>query len=71
MGASFLPALQFPLLVPSSFDYELIRRGAIAHTAISDESYTQAYGGLRDYLLAVFVWSLGVIAVAIVAAFMH
>jgi hypothetical protein len=43
-----------PLLVPSSFDYELIRRGGIAHTAISDETYTQAYGGLRDYLLTVF-----------------
>ena len=43
-----------PLLIPSSFDYELIQRGAIAHTAISDESYTQAYGGLRDYLVAVF-----------------
>ena len=43
-----------PLLVSSSFDYELIRRGAIVSTPISDESYTQAYGGLRDYLLTVF-----------------
>lgn len=42
-----------PLLVPSSFDYELIRRGAIAQTAITDESYLQAYAGLRDYLTAV------------------
>jgi hypothetical protein len=28
-------------------------------------------GRIENYLLAVFVWSLGVIAVAIVAAFMH
>ncbi len=42
-----------PLLVPASFDYELIRRGAIAQTPISDESYGQAYDALRDYLLGV------------------
>lgn len=42
-----------PLLVPASFDYELIRRGAIAQTPISDESYGQAYESLRDYLLGV------------------
>lgn len=42
-----------PLLVPASFDYELIRRGAIAQTPISDESYGQAYDGMRDYLLGV------------------
>lgn len=43
-----------PLLIPSSFDYELIRRGAIAQTPITDESYTQGYAGLRDHLMTVF-----------------
>src|SRR5262245_60067314 len=40
-----------PLLVPSSFDYELVRRGAIVHTALTDETYDQSYGALKEYLL--------------------
>lgn len=42
-----------PLLASASFDYELVRRGAIAGIAISDEVYGLAYDGLRDYLLDV------------------
>jgi hypothetical protein len=42
-----------PLLVTSSFDYELIRRGAIANTPMTDEAYGQSYDALRSYLQAV------------------
>ncbi len=42
-----------PVLVPASFDYELIRYGAIAHVPLSDDAYHQAYESLRSYLSAV------------------
>jgi hypothetical protein len=43
-----------PLLVRASFDYELIKRGAIVNTPMSDDTYGEAYAALRDYLVAVF-----------------
>jgi hypothetical protein len=42
-----------PVLADASFDYELIRVGAIAHVAITDEAYQQAYASLHTYLGAV------------------
>lgn len=42
-----------PVLAGVSFDYELIRFGAIANASISDESYQQAYASMHDYLAAV------------------
>jgi len=42
-----------PVLASASFDCELIRFGAIAHVAITDEAYTQAYASLHGYLGAV------------------
>ncbi len=48
LGPSGLQAS--PLLVAVSLDYELIRRGAIAHTALTDEHYTDSYAAVRDWL---------------------
>ncbi|NOT33907.1 MAG: hypothetical protein HOP12_07030 [Candidatus Eisenbacteria bacterium] len=42
-----------PLSIDASFDYELIRHGAIVHTALTDDAYQQGYATLRDFLLAV------------------
>jgi len=42
-----------PVLASASFDYELIRVGAIAHVAITDDAYRQAYASMHDYLGAV------------------
>ncbi len=39
-----------PVLVSASFDYELIRFGAIVNVPLTDESYQQAYESLRNYL---------------------
>ncbi|HXF59249.1 MAG TPA: hypothetical protein VN539_05455, partial [Candidatus Saccharimonadales bacterium] len=39
-----------PVLVSASFDYELIRFGAIVNVPLTDESYQQAYESLRGYL---------------------
>jgi len=52
-----------PVLVSASFDYELIRFGAIVNVALTDESYQQAYESLRGYLSAV----LGAAAVDVVS----
>ncbi|HYR53105.1 MAG TPA: CARDB domain-containing protein [Candidatus Dormibacteraeota bacterium] len=52
-----------PVLVSASFDYELIRFGAIVNVALTDESYQQAYESLRGYLGAV----LGSAAVDVVS----
>jgi len=52
-----------PVLVGASFDYELIRFGAIVNVALTDESYQQAYESLRGYLSAV----LGTAAVDVVS----
>lgn len=42
-----------PLLVSVSMDYELIRRGAIAHTPLTDESYQGAAEAASDWLATV------------------
>ncbi len=42
-----------PLLVSVSMDYELIRRGAIAHTPLTDESYQGAADAASDWLATV------------------
>src|SRR5438132_13578 len=39
-----------PVLASASFDYELIRFGAIVNVPLTDESYQQAYESLRSYL---------------------
>ncbi|MCI0393123.1 MAG: hypothetical protein MOB07_30695 [Acidobacteria bacterium] len=41
-----------PLMVNASFDYELIRAGAIAGTTLSDNSYSQAYERMKLFLAA-------------------
>ena len=52
-----------PVLASASFDYELIRFGAIVNVALTDESYQQAYESLRGYLSTI----LGAAAVDVVA----
>ena len=42
-----------PVLASASFDYELIRFGAIVNVRLTDESYQQAYESLRSYLSAI------------------
>src|SRR5258705_11230831 len=39
-----------PVMACASFDYEMIRFGAIANVPLTDESYQQAYESLRGYL---------------------
>ena len=51
-----------PVLASASFDYELIRFGAIVNVPLTDESYQQAYESLRGYLTAV----LGTAAIDVV-----
>ncbi|HEX7077699.1 MAG TPA: CARDB domain-containing protein, partial [Candidatus Eisenbacteria bacterium] len=41
------------VLAAASFDYELIRHGAIAHVPLTDDAYQQAYESLHEYLAAV------------------
>ena len=42
-----------PVLVPASFDYELIVHGGIVNVELTDEMFEEAYASLHDYVIAV------------------